>query len=398
LVFLLIFLFGTIATILSLRPQTSYVTKLWEQMHGEQGYSHEIAFSPDGEFLITAAKTVKVWRAKDGQLVKSFPLNTLTAVKTLAPNGKWLAAYDVNGTVKVWKLPEGKIAKSLKADRGRSLFLTFSPGGKFLTTARHETLAFSPDGEFLATARHEIIIDEVKVLAIPICEVVKVWRVESGELVKSLSFKAKEIFNLAVSPGGEFLAVVFTTPTNPILDQFELFHLPTAKKISTVKITSAALTPVCIHQISFSPDGKFLIAFGAGPKDWLVDLWKVGDEKSHWQIRFQNKVTTVRFHPRDSSLFFVYENPYLDLLAPFRPKRSIIPTFGTKGDVLSYWRLTEGGLKKLWEVRNLVRKPFAFTEPISALAFSPDGKLMAVVTAGSRVKVFRLNVTFEGSR
>jgi len=370
LVFLLIFLLGTLATLLSLRLQTSYVTELWEQTHGEDQW-HEIAFSPDGEFLTTAAQTVKVWRAKDGQLVKSFPLNTnpkLPVAKSFALNGKWLAAYDLTGTVKVWKLPEGRIVKSFKADSGWPLFV-----------------AFSPDGKFLATASHKI-------------GVVKVWQAESGELVKSLSFKAKGIFNLAVSPGGEFLAVMFTNPTNPTLDQFELWHLPTAKKISTVKITSAALTPVCIQQISFSPDGKFLIAFGDGPKGWLVALWKVGDEKSHWQIRFQNKVTTVRFHPCDSSLLFVYEDTSRDLLAPLRPQPFTTPAFWVYGDVLSYWRLTEGGLKKLWEARNLVSKPFAFTEPIYATTFSPDGKLMTVVTTEGRIKVFRLNVTFEGSR
>jgi len=48
-------------------------------------------------------------------------------------------------------------------------------------------------------------------------------------------------------------------------------------------------------------------------------------------------------------------------------------------------------LKKLWEVlvsKSLTSVP---TDPFPPLAFSPDGKLMAVVTVGSRVKVFRLN-------
>jgi len=230
LVFLLIFLLGTLATILSLRPQTSYVTKLWEQMHGETGQWHEIAFSPDGEFLITAAETVKVWRAKDGKLVKSFPLNTtpkLPVAKSFAPNGKWLAAYDLTGTVKVWKLPEGRIAKSFKADSGWPLFV-----------------AFSPDGEFLAAASYEL-------------GVIKVWRVESGELVKSLSLGAYGITddtdNLAVSPGGEFLAVM-TLPYH----RLELWHLPTAKKISIIR------APFAIRQFSFSPDGKFLTTLLCG--------------------------------------------------------------------------------------------------------------------------------------
>jgi len=66
------------------------------------------------------------------------------------------------------------------------------------------------------------------------------------------------------------------------------------------------------------------------------------------------------------------------------------PTFWVYGDVLSCWRLAESGLEKLWEARNLVRKPLV-SDRAFAFAFSPDGKLMSVVTKESRVKVFRFN-------
>jgi len=369
-VFLLIFLFGTIVTILFLRLQTP-VTKIWEQTHGEKGQWHEIAFSPDGEFLITAAETVKVWRAKDGQLVKSFPLNIPNLYEInlinpiIAPNGKWFVTYNLAGTVKVWKLTEGKVARWFKVDGGWPF-----------------CGAFSPDGEFLAAASYEL-------------GVVKVWRVESGELVKSLSL-GDRIVSLAVSPGGEFLAVMLSSNPN----RLELWHLPTVKKISTVKV------PIIPEWLSFSSDSKFLIATGLDfvikgyvrgygkyhkyGKYYTVALWKVNSERLHWEIASLNFGMVAKIHPCDNSLLFVHEYTSHDLLAP------LLPAFRVYGDVLSCWRLTKGGLKKLWEVlvsKSLTSVP---TDPFPPLAFSPDGKLMAVVTVGSRVKVFRLNVTSKG--
>jgi len=208
--------------------------------------------------------------------------------------------------------------------------------------------------------------------------------------------------NLAVSPGGKFLAVM-TLSSNP--NRLELWHLPAAKKISIIR------APFAIHQFSFSTGGKFLTAFGVrdyGKVYSRVALWKVGGEKSPcWEISSRNYVMMVRFHSRDSSLLLVYENTSRDLLAPLHPylltklaplrphllttSTFTAPTFWVYGDVLSCWRLTKGGLKKLGEVlvsKSLTSVP---TDPFPPLAFSPDGKLMGVVTAGSRVKVFRLN-------
>ncbi|MEZ8221869.1 hypothetical protein GG496_002039 [Candidatus Fervidibacteria bacterium JGI MDM2 JNZ-1-D12] len=73
LVILVIFLVALLIAFLTVRPRTSPpIIKLWERMHGDlPGQWHEIVFSPDGKYVISAAQTVKIWWTKDGQLVRS---------------------------------------------------------------------------------------------------------------------------------------------------------------------------------------------------------------------------------------------------------------------------------------------------------------------------------------
>lgn len=135
---------------------------------------HEIAFSSDGEHIITAAQTVKIWRTKDGQVARSFQIGVRDAIKAISPDGQWIATYERDGTVQLWRLLEGKIVRTLKGERGISLLL-----------------AFSPDGKFLAAGSGAL-------------GVVKVWQVEKGELVQSLLLGTGEIINLAISPSEKF--------------------------------------------------------------------------------------------------------------------------------------------------------------------------------------------------
>ncbi|MFN4179340.1 MAG: hypothetical protein ACK4I8_03435, partial [Armatimonadota bacterium] len=59
-------------------------------------------------------------------------------------------------------------------------------------------------------------------------------------------------------------------------------------------------------------------------------------------------------------------------------------------DVLTCWRLTESGLEKCWEAKNLITTPLRINDIASAFAFSPDGQFMAIVTLGGRIKLFQV--------
>lgn len=258
LVVLVILLIGFSVFLLTTPPKAAPVVKLWERTHEDLPLQdHEIAFSSDGEHIITAAQTVKIWRTKDGQVARSFQIGVRDAIKAISPDGQWIATYESDGTVQLWRLLEGKVVRTLKGERDTFLLL-----------------AFSPDGKFLAAGSHAL-------------GVVKVWQVEKGELIQSLLLGAGEVItNLAISPSGKFLAVK-TSKFNPKQkgEFLELWHLSTGRRLYSVEMpigtgrTLLGSVWVGRFNFSFSPDGKFLMSAGIDWKGYTVGIWRALDGK-----------------------------------------------------------------------------------------------------------------------
>jgi WD40 repeat protein len=115
LVIAVIFLFGICFALFVFRWETPPLVKLWERRHEDQpGLTHDIAFTPDGKYIVTAAQTVKVWRVEDGQQVRSFPINVKDSIGAISPDGRWVATYKIDGTITIWKILEGKIVQTLR--------------------------------------------------------------------------------------------------------------------------------------------------------------------------------------------------------------------------------------------------------------------------------------------
>ncbi len=245
-------------------------------------------------------------------------------------------------------------------------------------------------GKFLAAGSHDL-------------GVVKVWQVEKGELVQSLLLGAGESINLAISPSGKFLAVKtlkFNSKQKQKGEFLELWHLSTGRRLYSVEMPIRAgklyLSPLSSSvwvdrfNFSFSPDGKFLMSTGIDWKGYTVGIWRARDGKLDKQIAIQWELMTAGFTHHSSSLFLTHENTSRDLIASLRPSNLTVPAFWVYGDVLTCWRLTESGLEKCWEAKNLVSSPLAGGDIVSAYAFSPDGQFVAIVTLGGRVKLFQV--------
>ena len=86
--------------------------KLRELTPGHYSGLTDIAFHPDGKHLFSSGRdtVVRVWKAKDGKLVKELGTprggqfkDWIHAV-SVSPDGRWLAAADMAGAVQVWAL------------------------------------------------------------------------------------------------------------------------------------------------------------------------------------------------------------------------------------------------------------------------------------------------------
>jgi WD40 repeat protein/serine/threonine protein kinase len=147
-----------------------------------------VAFSPDGKYLITGngARLVEVWDAYTGQRIHM--LGTHTGVlRGLAfspgPDHKYLASMSSDGEVKLWDAK--RLGEKGVPHHPLRSFPAHSPGVGL-------SMAFSPDGKRLVTGGKEYTV--------------KIWDVETGDLLNKLSGHNGDVYTVAFSPDGRLVA------------------------------------------------------------------------------------------------------------------------------------------------------------------------------------------------
>jgi eukaryotic-like serine/threonine-protein kinase len=171
-----------------------------------------VAFSPDGQLLVTAAEdpnTVQLWDMRDGKLVADLPhpqepkfrLHCVTfspmGDRVVAGGGQWEAGGVAQATI--WDLAGRKQVGKLTGHQRPILALCYSPDGKTIATGsvdatvrlwdagsgecvktltghKHwvECVAFSADGKTLVSGGHD--------------GTVRFWNVAEGEEMRQLAF------------------------------------------------------------------------------------------------------------------------------------------------------------------------------------------------------------------
>jgi WD40 repeat protein len=105
-----------------------------------------VCFSPDGSLLATSptrGTPLQLWRTSDGNEVRSFKLEADAhgrdpAPLAFAPDGKRLAAADVNREIYVWELATGDKVLTFQGHQKAVTSLAISPDGKTLLSGSED--------------------------------------------------------------------------------------------------------------------------------------------------------------------------------------------------------------------------------------------------------------------
>ena len=191
------------------------------------------------------------------------------------------------------------------------------------------SVAFAPDGKFLASAGKD--------------KSVKLWDATTGQLLRTLSGHAGEIRSVAFSPDGKLLA------SGGADAMVILWDTQSGREQAVLKGHTAA-----INAVAFSPDGATL---ASASDDKTVRLWDVKTGALLQSLTgHMDPVLAVVFSPDGQRLASAAAT-----VAPLNHH-------GT----LKSWDATSG--------REAAAPPFRFA--VSALAFRPDGKALALAYFG----------------
>jgi WD40 repeat protein len=121
--------------------------KLLHLLSGQKEGIADVAFSPDGKQLASAAwdSTVKLWDAQSGKLLRTWT-NTQPPTQpawregtmwsvAFSPDGKLVAGGSFDQTIKLWDAADGKMLRSLTGHHGTVQALVFTTDGDSLISS-----------------------------------------------------------------------------------------------------------------------------------------------------------------------------------------------------------------------------------------------------------------------
>ncbi len=315
------------------------------------------AFSPDGKAIALADGEPEgkrhVIRVRDPATGREIAVGRghedFILSLAYAPDGMTIASSGLDRTVRLW---DAATLQPRAVLRGH--------------TAEVGAVAFAPDGKSLASGGGAGD------------ESVRLWDPSTGELRRTLSGHLGPVRSLAFAPDGRTLAAA----SGGFIDRGEaaLWQLPAGKPLD---LPDASRSPV--SAVALSPDGRTLAIAGL---DRQVRLIGAADRRVLATLSgFEGDVFTLAFSPDSSTLVTGGGGT-----ASLRPN-DIVGSFASElmnvaKNMVGVSR--QGGEVLLWDVASARRLRSLVGHPstVSAVAFTPDGRLLATGSQDGSVGIW----------
>jgi WD40 repeat protein/serine/threonine protein kinase len=271
------------------------------QLDGHGGRVNEIAISPDGQTIATAAEdeSVRMWDASTRDLIAVLEGHEGGALAVaFDPTGDLLATGSLDAVVRVWDRKTHELVRSMRGHQGSIDAVAFSPNGSRLVSASGDGTArvwnrdtgevelileghaggvrsavFSPDGTTIATAsgafrstRFNFSADRTRARGLDDGDATaRLWNAESGDMLHVLSGHQGGVVSAAFSPDGSRLATASHDGTARIW------------RVSDGQfLVSIGGHTDNVESVQFSPDGSRVLT---ASKDGTARIWSSGGER-----------------------------------------------------------------------------------------------------------------------
>jgi WD40 repeat protein len=313
---------------------TSAPIKPGKTVYTYRGHAYgigQVAWLPDGKYIVSQdfEHHIHVWEVMTGKLIRSW--NTGNASDfALSPDGKSIAAGFADHTVKVIDILTGQTRLTYAFDIGA---IGWSPNGKYIATGNDQTM--------------------------------QVWDAMTGKTLFTYKVPQKTsadtTFGLLWSPDSKYIAVGGITKTVLVLDAM------TGK----VRSTYSGHTEVGAGAVAWSPDGKYIIS---ASWDLTNQVWDAMTGK-HIHT-FQGASSAVAWSP---------DGKYIAFGGIFRQGEQADENSKAYVMDATTWRTL---LIYTGHGKNYIKDGVGYSQNVTSIAWSPDGKYIASGSEDKTVQVW----------
>jgi WD40 repeat protein len=294
-----------------------------------------VKFSPDGEFVASASvdSTVIIWDKENGQVKNTLRHPAGLTCLDYGKNGDVLITTSYDQKTRLWKLPEGKLIREFADHKGTPW-----------------SVALSPDGKIVAIGSEDATIT--------------IWEIITGSLLHTLKGHKLTIWSLAFTPDGQQLISGSYDKT------LKFWNVGDGGLVRSIEAHDQAIVAIAI-----SHDGKIL---ASAADDCKIRLWSIADGQLLRSIdESEEHVQAIAFSPDDRWI-----------ISGGRDK----PMIGEAlQEVFGDSRVNKGISMRLWEVNSgkLLQTFDHHENDATDMAFSPDGKWIALGSADHTVSIWK---------
>jgi WD40 repeat protein len=354
-------------------------------LRGSDRPVHDIAYSPDGKYLISGGEdqTVRIWDTQTGaqkRILKGIagPINCVVVTH----DGKHLIAGTSKGKLVYWNLMSGVREREMKVTPAIQL-VTLSPNGRFLAvhagggdirvldsqsgqeirrlqaTLIVASLVYSPDSRVLV----------VNAVGHPWSNSFQAWDLRTGKRTLTLLAKHHEQV-LAFSPDGESVAIGTVSGS---------VRLKPSKKLGDVETETGHRDP--IHVLGYREKGTMLVT---GSIDGTARLWdcRTGKEVRSFSHGGDEGLLALSPDARflaslsSSRLVRLWDTTCGRLLRTYQSDQTEVTCLGLsrKGRILAVGG--SHGLLEVWDTleSKKLHHISSFSCRVNAVSCAPDGK------------------------
>ena len=367
-------------------------------LKGHDGLISSIAFSPDGDFLVSSADDSLIILWNIGSEKEVFRLKGHTGAINRAAISKYIVSASEDRTAKLWDLKTGKLLKTFEGHSAKIFDVSFSPDMSSLAVGSYdnkikifelssgrtkllsghynvvEAVAYSPDGKTLASgSRHNTI---------------RLWNTEDYNNFNTILGHNDDISKICFADNGNLLLSLSKD------GELRLWNTKTSYMIRKFSDNTTGNSSMAV-----SPDG-LLVAAGQGNRatDVAVNMYNVlsGDleRKFYWR---GSRINALSFSRNGSQL--AAASAYGDIniwdvksghrIANLNAHSDIVHDMDYSSDGKVFASAGSDGYIKLWDTEKWQLRDSLFHEAeVTSIDFSTDGKILAGGSADGRIKIW----------